>query len=128
MIGRPFLLGGSAREILQKLASQTSHHQLSMPVVVNGNKVLEAAMELVKRSDFNPSHALAVRFTSSKHSFSPDTCPGNTRHFLRLLVQQLQNTVFEGPDGAKTLTLDARGRSIPPPVQNTLQLSIINSR
>ncbi|XP_070984324.1 G2/M phase-specific E3 ubiquitin-protein ligase-like [Oncorhynchus clarkii lewisi] len=105
---RTFLLGGSAREILQELASQTSQHQLSMPVVVNGNKVLEAAMELVKRSDFNPSHALAVRFTSSKHSSSPDTCPGNTRHFLRLLVQQLQNTVFEGPDGAKTLTLDAR--------------------
>ncbi|CAB1335428.1 unnamed protein product [Coregonus sp. 'balchen'] len=105
---RPFLLGGSAREILQELASQTSQHQLSMPVVVNGNKVLEAAMELVKRSDFNPSHALAVRFTSSKHNSSPDTCPGNTRHFLRLLVQQLQNTVFEGPDGAKTLTLNAR--------------------
>uniref|UniRef100_A0A4W5NAA6 G2/M-phase specific E3 ubiquitin protein ligase n=2 Tax=Hucho hucho TaxID=62062 RepID=A0A4W5NAA6_9TELE len=98
MIGRPFLLGGSAREILQELASQTSQHQLSMPVVVNGNKVLEAAMELVKRSDFNPSHALAVRFTSNKHSSSPDTCPGNTRHFLRLLVQQLQDTVFEGPD------------------------------
>ncbi|KAM9433646.1 G2/M phase-specific E3 ubiquitin-protein ligase isoform 1-T1 [Salvelinus alpinus] len=101
---RPSLSGSSAKEILQELASQISQHHPSMPVVVSGNKVLEAAMELVKTSDFKPSHALAVRFTSSKHISSP----GNTRRFLSLLVQQLQNTVFEGPDGAKNLTLDAQ--------------------
>ncbi|XP_041703982.1 G2/M phase-specific E3 ubiquitin-protein ligase [Coregonus clupeaformis] len=105
---RPLLSGGSAKEILQELASQISQHHPPMPVVVSGNKVLEAAMELVKRSDFKPSHALAVRFTSSKHIPSLGTCPGNTRRFLSLLVQQLQNTIFEGPDGAKNLTLDAQ--------------------
>uniref|UniRef100_A0A4W5N0J1 G2/M-phase specific E3 ubiquitin protein ligase n=1 Tax=Hucho hucho TaxID=62062 RepID=A0A4W5N0J1_9TELE len=104
MMGRPSLSGSSAKEILQELASQISQHHPSMPVVVSGNKVLEAAMELVKRSDFKPSHALAVRFTSSKHIPSP----GNTQRFLSLLVQQLQNTIFEGPDGAKNLTLDAQ--------------------
>ncbi|CAB1331142.1 unnamed protein product [Coregonus sp. 'balchen'] len=105
---RPLLSGGSAKEILQELASQISQHHPPMPVVVSGNMVLEAAMELVKRSDFKPSHALAVRFTSSKHIPSLGTCPGNTRRFLSLLVQQLQNTIFEGPDGAKNLTLDAQ--------------------
>ncbi|KAJ7990920.1 hypothetical protein DPEC_G00291890 [Dallia pectoralis] len=105
---RPSLSGGSAREILQELSSQVSKHSPFMSVVVNGNQVLEVAMELVKKSDFNPSHALTVRFTSTRHTPNDATGPGSTRHFLRLLVQQLQNTIFDGPDGAKNLVLDAR--------------------
>ncbi|XP_010891276.1 G2/M phase-specific E3 ubiquitin-protein ligase [Esox lucius] len=105
---RPSLSGRSSREILQELNGQLSKHSPSMSVVVNGNKVLESAVELVKKSDFNPSHALTVRFSSSRHTPNHATGPGNTRRFLRLLVQQLQNTIFDGPDGDKNLILDAR--------------------
>uniref|UniRef100_A0A3P8ZHF1 G2/M-phase specific E3 ubiquitin protein ligase n=1 Tax=Esox lucius TaxID=8010 RepID=A0A3P8ZHF1_ESOLU len=65
-------------------------------------------VQVQTRRDFNPSHALTVRFSSSRHTPNHATGPGNTRRFLRLLVQQLQNTIFDGPDGDKNLILDAR--------------------
>ncbi|KAL0969735.1 hypothetical protein UPYG_G00231580 [Umbra pygmaea] len=105
---RPSLSEGCAKEILLKLTSQLAQNSPSMTVVVNGNAVLESAMDLVKRSNFNPCHALVVKFTSSKHTPISPTGPGDARRFFRLLVQKLQNTIFEGPDGAKNLVFDAQ--------------------
>lgn len=54
---------GSAEELLQALTPQLCPH--SVVVEVSGDQVLSAGLDLVRRTDFDPTHALSVRSVSS---------------------------------------------------------------
>ncbi|XP_054861529.1 G2/M phase-specific E3 ubiquitin-protein ligase isoform X2 [Amphiprion ocellaris] len=89
---------GSPEKLLQVLLPQL--RPLSVQVEVRGEEVLSAGLELVRRTDFDPSLVLSV---------SPRGGDLARQNFLKLLVQQIQNcVVFEGPDGAKTLALNSQ--------------------
>lgn len=81
-------------------------------VEVVGDAALSAALELVRRRDFDPTRAFAVRFSRGRTPFpsSPGGGgEGSRRRFLQLLVQQIQDCeVFEGPRGCKNLALSAQ--------------------
>ncbi|KAM4625242.1 G2/M phase-specific E3 ubiquitin-protein ligase [Polymixia lowei] len=81
-------------------------------VEVCGQQALSAGLALVRSNDFKPTHRLSVRFKGDQKTLFP-SCPSGSdaarRHFLKLLVQQIQNcAVFEGPDGSKNLALDSQ--------------------
>uniref|UniRef100_A0A3Q3AKH1 G2/M-phase specific E3 ubiquitin protein ligase n=1 Tax=Kryptolebias marmoratus TaxID=37003 RepID=A0A3Q3AKH1_KRYMA len=71
---------------------------------------LSAGLDLVRRTDFDPTHALSVRFKDEQHTaFSSSHEDASRKYFLKLLVQQIQDSVvFEGPNGSKYLTLDSQ--------------------
>lgn len=100
----------SIRRSLPSLPQSQSHTLVPMEVCVSGDQALKSALELVKSSQFSPVKPLCVRFTASRRTPSPrEPCTGDIRHFLRLLVRQIQSlTLFEGPDGAKNLSLDSQ--------------------
>ncbi|XP_072320371.1 G2/M phase-specific E3 ubiquitin-protein ligase [Eucyclogobius newberryi] len=77
---------------------------------VGGDDALGAALELVRRRDFDPMRELSVRFKDERTAFprSPGG-DGALRHFLDLLLRQIQNCdVFEGPENSKNLALNAQ--------------------
>ncbi|CAL8283206.1 unnamed protein product [Lota lota] len=84
----------------------------SLVEVQGEEQVLGAALELVRRPDFDPRRRLSVRFKDGQKTLFP-SCPGSseaaTQYFLKQLVQQIQRCeVFEGPDGHKNLALDSK--------------------
>uniref|UniRef100_W5KLH1 G2/M-phase specific E3 ubiquitin protein ligase n=1 Tax=Astyanax mexicanus TaxID=7994 RepID=W5KLH1_ASTMX len=92
-------------EILMDLATQLIPHQTT-EVLLKSDQVLEAALQAVRQSDFNPCHRLSVRFIRSRESHKVV----NQHRFLSLLLQDLQNScVFEGPEGSKNLALNSQG-------------------
>ncbi|XP_035529471.1 G2/M phase-specific E3 ubiquitin-protein ligase [Morone saxatilis] len=101
---------GSPEDLLQALAAQL--RPLSVQVEVRRDRALAAGVELVRRTDFDPTHTLSVRFKDhwrtafpSSHQDSDSARQG----FLKLLVQQIQDSVvFEGPEGSKNLALDSQ--------------------
>lgn len=98
-------MDASPTEILQDLATQISMQQITV-VLVKNDEVVEAALQAVRQSNFSPCHTLSVSFTRDK----PSQRVGSQRHFLRRLLQKLQNSsVFEGPDHAKNLALSSQG-------------------
>ncbi|KAK9534120.1 hypothetical protein VZT92_009189 [Zoarces viviparus] len=101
---------GSPEEILQALGPQLG--PLSMQVEVDGDQALSAGVELVRRPDFDPTRTLSVRFKDDQLTAfpsSPRDSDAARKYFLKLLVQQIQNSVvFEGPDGSKNLALDSQ--------------------
>ncbi|XP_022067648.2 G2/M phase-specific E3 ubiquitin-protein ligase [Acanthochromis polyacanthus] len=99
---------GSPEELLQVLLPQL--RPLSVQVEVRGDEVLSAGLELVRRTDFDPSLVLSVRFTEETTlPSSPRGGDSARQNFLKLLVQQIQNcVVFEGPEGAKNLALNSQ--------------------
>ncbi|XP_008275350.1 G2/M phase-specific E3 ubiquitin-protein ligase [Stegastes partitus] len=101
---------GSPEELLQALLPQLC--PLSVQVEVSGEEVLSAGLELVRRSEFDPTQVLSVRFTGEQQTAFPSSPQGDDsarQHFLKLLVQQIQDcVVFEGPDGAKNLALNSQ--------------------
>lgn len=59
------LLGcGSPEELLQALAPQLSPN--SVVVEVSGDQILSAGLDLVRRTDFDPTHTLSVRSVINK--------------------------------------------------------------
>ncbi|XP_056248562.1 G2/M phase-specific E3 ubiquitin-protein ligase [Seriola aureovittata] len=97
---------GSPEELLQALAPQLG--PLSVQVEVRGCQALSAGLDLVRRPDFDPTHALSVRFRDEKQAAFPSSETAR-QYFLKLLVQQIQDSVvFEGPDGSKNLALDSQ--------------------
>ncbi|XP_049319618.1 G2/M phase-specific E3 ubiquitin-protein ligase [Astyanax mexicanus] len=91
-------------EILMDLATQLIPHQTT-EVLLKSDQVLEAALQAVRQSDFNPCHRLSVRFIRSRESHKVV----NQHRFLSLLLQDLQNScVFEGPEGSKNLALNSQ--------------------
>ncbi|XP_070698354.1 G2/M phase-specific E3 ubiquitin-protein ligase-like [Pempheris klunzingeri] len=101
---------GSPEEFLQVLTPQLG--PLSVQVEVGGDRALSAGVELVRRIDFDPTHTLSVRFKDNQQTAFPSSLQDSDtarQHFLKLLVQQIQDSVvFEGPDGSKNLALDCR--------------------
>ncbi|XP_069391325.1 G2/M phase-specific E3 ubiquitin-protein ligase isoform X1 [Paralichthys olivaceus] len=99
---------GSPEELLQALASQL--RPLTVQVEVSGSQALLAALDLVRRPNFDPTCTLSVRFNDEKQSAFPSSLGDSQtarQYFLKLLVQQIQDSaVFEGPDGSKNLALD----------------------
>ncbi|KPP80079.1 G2/M phase-specific E3 ubiquitin-protein ligase-like, partial [Scleropages formosus] len=94
-------------EILHTLASQISKHQF-MSVVVRKDGVFKAALELLRQADFDPHHSLKVTFPDDEEQTN-DMNNGNLQRFLRLLIQDLQNSVlFEGPENKKNLALNSQ--------------------
>uniref|UniRef100_A0A3Q3KAW1 PHD-type domain-containing protein n=1 Tax=Monopterus albus TaxID=43700 RepID=A0A3Q3KAW1_MONAL len=90
---------GSPEELLQALALQL--RPLSVQVEVSRNLALSAGLDMVRRSDFDPTHTLSVSIP-----WDSDTA---RQHFLKLLVQQIQDSVvFEGPQGFKNLALNSQ--------------------
>lgn len=79
-------------------------------VEVSGEEVLSAGLDLVRRSDFDPSLVLSVRFTGeTPFPSSPRGGDSARQNFLKLLVQQIQNCeVFEGPEGDKNLAMNSQ--------------------
>ncbi|XP_060789909.1 G2/M phase-specific E3 ubiquitin-protein ligase [Neoarius graeffei] len=103
-IAKRFCMDASPTEILQDLATQISMQQITV-VLVKNDEVVEAALQAVRQSNFSPCHTLSVSFTRDK----PSQRVGSQRHFLRRLLQKLQNSsVFEGPDHAKNLALSSQ--------------------
>ncbi|KAG7465615.1 hypothetical protein MATL_G00155430 [Megalops atlanticus] len=99
--------GSSPGEILRRLARQISPVQ-SVAVVVKRGGALEAALEVLRRPDFTPRHALAVRF-SGNNAQQEGVARGNLRRFLGLLLKELQSSaLFEGAEDCKNLALDPR--------------------
>ncbi|XP_061599505.1 G2/M phase-specific E3 ubiquitin-protein ligase [Cololabis saira] len=97
---------GSPKELLQSLVLQLQ--PVSVQVDVNSDWALSAALDLVRRADFNPTHTLSVRFKDKLYNGLQD---GSVRrqYFLELLMQQIQDSVvFEGPCASKNLALDSQ--------------------
>ncbi|XP_042243967.1 G2/M phase-specific E3 ubiquitin-protein ligase [Thunnus maccoyii] len=107
---RPSLPVGSPEELLQALAPQL--RPVGVQVEVRGDQALSAGLDLVRRTDFDPTHSLSVRFKDDQQTAFPSSlCDGDMarQYFLKLLVQQIQDSVvFEGPDGSKNLALDSQ--------------------
>uniref|UniRef100_A0A673CCC7 G2/M-phase specific E3 ubiquitin protein ligase n=1 Tax=Sphaeramia orbicularis TaxID=375764 RepID=A0A673CCC7_9TELE len=88
---------GSPQDLLKALVPQL--RPLSVQVEARVDKVLTASLDLVRRTDFDPTHTLSV--SSLRDS---DVA---RQYFFQLLLQQIQDSpVFEGPDGSKNLALD----------------------
>ncbi|KAI5616452.1 G2/M phase-specific E3 ubiquitin-protein ligase, partial [Silurus asotus] len=103
-IPKRFCMDASPSEILKDLATQRSTQHITA-VIVKKDDVVEAALQAVRQSDFNPCHMLSVSFTKDKQSQTV----GTQRRFLRLLLLKLKNScVFEGPDHAKNLALSSQ--------------------
>ncbi|KAM7403780.1 hypothetical protein PAMA_004287 [Pampus argenteus] len=101
---------GSPEELLQALASQL--RPPGFQVEVSGDQALSAGLDLVRRTNFDPTHSLSVRFKDDQQTQFPSNlwdCNTARQYFLKLLVQQIQDSVvFEGPDGSKNLALDSQ--------------------
>ncbi|XP_051501747.1 G2/M phase-specific E3 ubiquitin-protein ligase-like [Myxocyprinus asiaticus] len=99
-------VSATSPEILMDLACQISQqHSIEVLVGDDVNEVLEAALRVLRQSDFNPCYTLSVKF-------SKDNLNNNVRNqhlFLNGLVQNLQmSEIFEGPHGAKNLVLNSK--------------------
>ncbi|CAJ1074868.1 G2/M phase-specific E3 ubiquitin-protein ligase [Xyrichtys novacula] len=101
---------GSPEDLLQVLAPQLS--PVTVQVEVDGDQVLSAGVELVRRADFDPTHTLSISFKDGEQTAFPSSLRENNtaRHyFLKVLMQQIQDCgVFEGPEGSKNLALDSQ--------------------
>ncbi|KAM9708988.1 G2/M phase-specific E3 ubiquitin-protein ligase [Menidia menidia] len=101
---------GSPEELLQPLVDRLQ--PVTVTVEVNDDQALSAALELVARADFDPTHALSIRFIEEQPIAFPSslTDPNTARqYFFKLLMQQIQESVvFEGPCGSKNLALDSQ--------------------
>ncbi|XP_056152276.1 G2/M phase-specific E3 ubiquitin-protein ligase [Lampris incognitus] len=99
----------SRAQVSPVLLQPPAHSSL---VEVNGDQALTAGLALVRRTDFNPAHRLSVSFKGNQRTSFPNLpcySEAATRFFLKLLVQQIQNSVvFEGPEDFKNLALDAQ--------------------
>ncbi|KAI1895669.1 hypothetical protein AGOR_G00108600 [Albula goreensis] len=103
---RSSLRSNSPGEILRGLAGQISQLQ-SIPVVIKRDGAFKAALRILRHPNFTPHHALAVRFSGGKQCNDVNSL--NLRQFMRLLVNEIQNsTLFEGPENTKNLTLDSQ--------------------
>lgn len=90
------------------LACQISPQQSTEVLVGDDDGVMEAALQVLRQSDFNPCFTLSVKFSKDKLNNNIR----NQRCFLRRLVSKLQmSEIFEGPDGAKNLALNSKGRT-----------------
>lgn len=89
------------------LACQISQQQFTEVLVGDDDgAVMEAALQVLRQSDFNPCCTLSVKFLKDKLNNNIR----NQRRFLRHLVSKLQTSdVFEGYDGAKNLALNSKG-------------------
>uniref|UniRef100_A0AAR2JRV2 PHD-type domain-containing protein n=1 Tax=Pygocentrus nattereri TaxID=42514 RepID=A0AAR2JRV2_PYGNA len=97
-------LDASPTEILMDLATQITPQQTTA-VLLQNEEVLEAALQALRQTDFNPCHTLSVNLVRSKWSEKV----ANQRRFLSRLLQSLQNSsIFEGPDGTKNLALNSQ--------------------
>ncbi|XP_076022181.1 G2/M phase-specific E3 ubiquitin-protein ligase [Genypterus blacodes] len=107
---RPVFPVGSAEEILQSLASQLCPN--SVQVEVSSYQALSAGLSLVRRTDFDPTSSLSIRFKADQQAMFPSCLTDSDvarQYFLKLLVQQIQaSVVFEGPAGSKNLVLDSQ--------------------
>lgn len=96
----------SAPEILRSLSAQISEQHVTS-ILVKNDEVVEAALQTLRQSDFNPCHSLAVSFSRIKTS----QWVGSQHRFLSVLLQKLQTTsIFEGPTGVKNLALNSHGK------------------
>ncbi|KAL7861775.1 hypothetical protein SRHO_G00132160 [Serrasalmus rhombeus] len=104
LISKRRCLDASPTEILMDLATQITPQQTTA-VLLQNEEVLEAALQALRQTDFNPCHTLSVNFVRSKWSEKV----ANQRRFLSRLLQSLQNSsIFEGPDGTKNLALNSQ--------------------
>ncbi|TRY84980.1 hypothetical protein DNTS_028856 [Danionella cerebrum] len=95
----------SSSEVLMDLASQISQQQSTEVLLGQNDGVMEAALRVLRQSNFNPSSTLSVKFSRDKINNNTK----NQRCFLRQLVLKLQmSDIFEGPDGAKNLALNSK--------------------
>lgn len=91
------------------LACQISQQQSTEVLVEDDEGVLEAALQALRQSDFNPFCTLSVKFSKDKLNNNIR----NQRRFLRRLVSKLlMSEIFEGPDGTKNLALNSKGKTL----------------
>lgn len=91
------------------LAHQISQQQSTEVLVEDDDGVMEAALRVLRQSDFNPCCTLSVKFSKDKNSSNIR----NQSRFLRRLVSNLQmSEIFEGPDECKNLALNSKGRTL----------------
>lgn len=91
------------------LARQISQQQSTEVLVEDDDGVMEAALRVLRQSDFNPCCTLSVKFSKDKLNSNIRS----QRRFLRCLVSKLQmSEIFEGPDGNKNLALNSKGRAL----------------
>ncbi|KTG47371.1 hypothetical protein cypCar_00012387 [Cyprinus carpio] len=105
LISKRQCVAATSPEVLMDLAHQISQQQSTEVLVEDDDGVLEAALWVLRQSDFNPCCTLSVKFSQDKHSNNIRS----QRRFLRRLVSKLQmSEIFEGPDGSKNLALNSK--------------------
>ena len=78
---------------------------------INRANVWDGALRGFKRSTYDPSYSMMVKFTDDVGltEDSVDT-GGPTREFLTLLMDSIKTRrIFDGKDNAKYLSLDSKG-------------------
>ncbi|XP_051578976.1 G2/M phase-specific E3 ubiquitin-protein ligase-like [Myxocyprinus asiaticus] len=99
-------VSATSHEILMDLAYQISQQQSTEVLVGDDDyEVQEAALRVLRQSDFNPRYTLSVKFSKDKLNSKVR----NQHLFLKRLIQNLQmSEIFEGPEGAKNLVLNSK--------------------
>lgn len=87
--------------------------QSPLVVVVEGEAALSAALELLRRPDFDPAREISVRFaqfpSSPSGAEASEASESSRQLFLKLLLRQIQDCeAFEGAEGKKNLALNAQ--------------------
>nr|XP_061798722.1 G2/M phase-specific E3 ubiquitin-protein ligase-like [Nerophis lumbriciformis] len=101
---KPSLSLASPEELLQALTPVAQLAELLVEVV--DDQVLPAALELVRRPDFDPSLRLSFRYVTRWQSLFPISDNAAREKFFTLMTEQIQESdVFEGPPGCKNLAL-----------------------
>ncbi|XP_050989334.1 G2/M phase-specific E3 ubiquitin-protein ligase isoform X1 [Labeo rohita] len=105
LISKRQCVPATSPEVLMDLARQISQQQSTEVLVEDDDGVMEAALRVLRQSDFNPCCTLSVKFSKDKLNSNIRS----QRRFLRCLVSKLQmSEIFEGPDGNKNLALNSK--------------------
>ncbi|XP_061677103.1 G2/M phase-specific E3 ubiquitin-protein ligase [Syngnathoides biaculeatus] len=102
---KPSSASASPEELLRALAPAARGAELQVEVV--GERALAAALELVRRPDFDATRRLFVRFAERRRA-APLGETARQKFFALLMEQIEQSDVFEGPPGCKDIALHSQ--------------------
>lgn len=106
-------IGLTAADILSNLSFNINTKSCSR-FNINRSNVWDGALRGFKRSSFDPTCSLLVKFTDDigQTEEAVDT-GGPTREFLTLLMDAIKTSrFFEGKDDGKYLSFDSKGNSL----------------
>ena len=101
----------SAENVVSELACKITNTSYSR-FNINRANVWDGALRGFKRSSYDPSHEILIKFTDDegRTEDAVDT-GGPKREFLTLLMDCLRSRrIFDGPEDRKFLTFDCAGK------------------